>query len=111
MTIIDPSKYLTVEEAMAAIGCSRRALYRAMDRVGRDEVSLDFLGRRLIFTDKLPLLQEHYYPYYSDAHQNMVKEWGRRGGTQKGINRKKAERKAKKKPAPSSSSDTTGTEA
>lgn len=96
MTIIDPSKYLTVEEAAEAIGCNRRALYRAMDRVGRDEVSLDFLGRRLIFADKLAVLKEHYYPYYSDAHQSMVKEWGRRGGTQKKLNSVKKARARKR---------------
>ena len=84
---IDTAKYLTVEQAMEELCCSRRALYRAMDRVGRDNVSEEFFSRRLILRSKLEVLREHYYPYYSTAHQSMVKKWGSKGGTQKKINR------------------------
>lgn len=87
---IDTQKYLTVSEAMEELCCSRRSLYRAMDRVGKDTVSEEFFSRRLILRSKLGLLRDHFYAYYSDAHQKMVKEWGSRGGTAKAENLRKA---------------------
>jgi hypothetical protein len=86
MTSIDLSKYMTVDEAMAAIGCARRSLYRAMDRAGVENVSAEVLGRRLILRNKLEVLRASYFPYYSEQHQKMVKVWGAAGGKQKKLN-------------------------
>lgn len=107
LTLPDLGDYITMKEAALTIGCNYRAIQRAINRAGIDEVTITFLGRRLVRIDKLDVIKAHYYPYYSDAHQAMVKEWGRRGGSTKAANRKK--RQSKKKPARSSSSDTTGT--
>lgn len=83
---IDLAKYMTVEEAMAAIGCARRSLYRAMERAGVENVSEEVLGRRLILRDKIEVIRQRWYPYYSEQHQRMVKIWGAAGGKQKKIN-------------------------
>lgn len=85
----DLGDYLTVEEAAEAIGCNRRAVQRAMTRAGIDDVSILFLGRRLVRSDKLDVIKAHYYPYYSEAHQAMVKQWGKMGGSTKAANRAK----------------------
>ena len=86
------SDYLTVAEAMAELGCSRRGLYRCIDRVGEDVACATVLGKRVILRSKLPLLKEHYYPHYSDAHQAMVKQWGAAGGKAKAANARAAKR-------------------
>lgn len=83
---IDPKDYMTVSEAMKAIGCSKRCLYRILDRVGRESVFVEMFGKKLIPRAKLQILKAHYYPYYSDAHQAMVREWGRQGGATKAAN-------------------------
>ncbi len=91
--------YMTVQEAREAIGCSPRAIWRAIARAGRERVVVEILGRTLVKKASLDEIKAHYYPYYSEAHQAMVKEWGRRGGTQKGINAKKAARRTARKRA------------
>ena len=100
MTPPDLGDYIMIKEAALTIGCNYRAIQRAMSRAGIDDVSITFLGRRLVRIDKLDVIKAHYYPYYSDAHQAMVKEWGRRGGSTKAANREK--RATKKKPEQSS---------
>ena len=89
---IDLTRYMTVEEAMAAIGCARRSLYRAMERAGMENVSEEVLGRRLILRDKIEVIRQRWYPYYSEQHQKMVKIWGAAGGKQKKLNEQSAAR-------------------
>lgn len=83
---IDLAKYMTIDEAMAEIGCARRSLYRAMERAGIENVSEEVLGRRLILRSKIEVIRQRWYPYYSEQHQKMVKIWGAAGGKQKKLN-------------------------
>lgn len=92
MEQIDLKDFVTVAEAREAIGASQRGIWRAISRAGRDKVCIRFLDRTLVRKSALPLLKQHFYPYYSDAHQSMVQEWGRRGGTAKAKAAKKAKR-------------------
>lgn len=81
---------LTVMEAAEAMGTTnRRAVYRAMDRAAAagHDVSVSLFSRRLVKKSAIPTLLQYFYPYYSEAHQAMVKKWGAMGGTQKKINR------------------------
>lgn len=89
---IDPADYLTLTEAQAAIGCSRRGLARAIERCGRENCTVKILGKTVVPRAKLEAIRQHYYPYYSEQHQAMVREWGRRGGAQKAINAQKSSR-------------------
>lgn len=87
--------YLTLMQAAAAIGTSnRRSIYRAIERAERagHVVTAVVLGRRVVPKSAVPILKEHYFPYYSEQHQKMVKQWGSRGGTAKARNREKATR-------------------
>lgn len=93
MDKIDLSLYLTIPEARDAIGASQRGIWRAISRAGRDKVTVKFLGRTLVKKSAIEELKSHFFPYYSEAHQSMVKKWGAKGGTQKRIN---AERAAKR---------------
>jgi hypothetical protein len=90
MSQIDTSQYMTIDEAAAAVGCNRRALYRAMNRVGLDNVTVMIFGKRLVPRDKINAIKSHYFPYYSETHQRMVKAWGASGGATKAANRKKS---------------------
>jgi len=90
---IDLSQYMTVAEARDLIGAAPRGIWRAIARAGRDKVTVKFFGRTLVRKDAIEAIRAHYYPYYSEAHQAMVKKWGAKGGTQKVINNKT--RKAK----------------
>jgi hypothetical protein len=92
MSQIDTSQYMTIDEAAAAVGCNRRALYRAMNRVGLGNVTVVIFGKRLVPRDKIDEIKANYFPYYSEAHQKMVKTWGASGGATKAANRKKAEK-------------------
>lgn len=88
---LNPEDYLTVEQAGAAIGGNRRAAYRAVARArqaGKDVTTVIF-GRTLVHKSKLAVLKEFYFPYYSEAHQKMVKKWGAAGGRQSGITKRK----------------------
>lgn len=89
----DPTDYMTLGEAQKALGCSRRALYRAIERCGRENCTVTILGKTVVPRAKLEAIRQHYYPYYSEQHQAMVREWGRRGGAQKAINARKTTRK------------------
>ena len=93
MKPIDPSDYLTIKQAMEALGCPRRTLARAVSRAeeaGKKVVD-HILGKPVIHKSKIEVLKAYYYPYGSPAHQKMVKKWGSAGGTQKRANREAAE--------------------
>lgn len=92
MENIDLSQYMTVAEARDAIGASQRGIWRAISRAGRDKVTIRFLDRTLVRRSAIETLKAHFFPYYSDAHQAMVKKWGASGGKQKKINSEKAAR-------------------
>ena len=85
---IETDKFLTPIEAGKMIGANTRAAYRAIKRAeaAGNKVTVELFGRTLVPVEAVPVLAKFYFPYYSEAHQKMVKEWGRRGGTQKGIN-------------------------
>lgn len=85
---IDLADYLTPQQAADELGCNRRALYRAKKRAEAEGhvVTTTLLGKSVFPRKALAVLRNYYYPYYSEAHQRMVSEWGRRGGTQKRIN-------------------------
>lgn len=93
MKNVDLSKLMTLAEARAALGCGQRAIYRIIERAGRENVVVELLGRTLVRKDALETLKAHYYPYYSEAHQAMVQEWGRRGGKQKAVNARQGGRR------------------
>ena len=85
---IETDDYLTVEDAMAALGCSKRGVYRSAARAvesGHD-VFAELFGIRLIMRSAIAAMKKHYYPYYSKAHQARVKEWGSKGGSAKAKN-------------------------
>ena len=97
---------LSIEDAGIAIGgANNRAVYRAIKRAKADghECCVEILGRFGVPKDKVETLKRYYYPYYSDAHQAMVKKWGSRGGKAAAVT-KRSRRK-------SSLSGTTGREA
>jgi hypothetical protein len=74
---------LSIEDAGIAIGgANNRAVYRAIKRARADghECCVEILGRFGVPKDKVEILKRYYYPYYSDAHQAMVKKWGASGG-------------------------------
>lgn len=85
---IDTSNYLTPAEVMESLGCSRRGVYRAVTRAraAGHVVTEEVFGKTLILRSALPVLKQNYFPYYSESHQSMVKEWGSRGGTAKAKN-------------------------
>ena len=96
---IDLDKFLTIEQLMTKIGCSRRAVFRVMKRAkqeGKANCFVDVLGRTLIPIDKVDSLAVYYLPFGSERRAAAAKEYGRRGGTQKRINREKAARAAKR---------------
>lgn len=93
---INLSDYLTRAEAQAELGCTTRTFWRIVDRIGKDKVCTIVLGRTLVRKDALPLLRQHYYTPYSEAHQKMVKVWGATGGHTKAENARAAKRKAAK---------------
>jgi hypothetical protein len=79
---IDTDKFLTPEEAGERIGANKRAVYRALKRAREagKQVTVEVFGRTLIPVANIVVLRQFYYPYYSDAHQRKVKEWGAAGG-------------------------------
>lgn len=89
---IETNDILTVPQAAAAVGAPRRTFYRVIERAeaAGHEVWCEVLGRRFVKRASLDALKAHYYPYYSEQHQAMVKQWGAAGGATKARNRKKA---------------------
>ena len=85
---IETNDYLTVEDAMVALGCSKRGVYRSAARAAESghDVFAELFGIRLIRRSAIAAMKQHYYPYYSEAHQAHVKEWGSKGGSAKAKN-------------------------
>jgi hypothetical protein len=78
--------YLTIDQASKEVGCTRRTLYRIIDKFAPGEVVTPAFGRQLIHISKLPALREHYFPFGSERRSAAAKIWGKGGGTQKKIN-------------------------
>ena len=93
---IELDDYLTIEQAAEAVGCNKRALYRAIKRAAEAGLptTVTILGASVVPKTALAGIKEFYFPYYSDQHQKMVKVWGARGGTQKGVNIRRREETA-----------------
>ena len=86
---IDTDDYMTCEQVAEFLGgCPKRAVYRAIRRCkeeGNDPTETIF-GLMLVRRAALEQIKRHYYPYYSDAHQARVREWGAMGGKTKAAN-------------------------
>lgn len=91
---VDTDTHLTVEQAMAAIGCTRRSLYRAIDRAKADgiETTVSLFSRRLVLRSKLDALKARYFPFGSRRRHEMHVIFGGIGGRKKAKN---ARRRAK----------------
>jgi hypothetical protein len=85
-------EYLTIIQAAKAVGCSRRTLYRVVERIGTDEIVTVAFGKRLIHKSKVAAIKAAYMPLGSKKHSMAARAWGAAGGTQKRINREKAEK-------------------
>ena len=90
----DFKDYLTIEQAAKAVGCTRRTLYRVIERVGLGEIVTMAFGRRLVHKSKVAAIKDAYMPLGSKKHSDAARIWGSAGGTQKRINREKAARKS-----------------
>lgn len=92
---IDTNDFLTPEQAMAEIGCSRRALYRAMKRAVEDGnvIKATLLGREFITRAAVPVIAKYYFPWGSEERSAAAKAWGQKGGLTKAANRVKQSRK------------------
>jgi hypothetical protein len=90
---MDFKEYLTMTQAAAAVGCSRRTLYRIVERLKAGDVVTQAFGRQLIHKSKVPMLKKAYLPLGTERRLKAAIAWGAEGGTQKSINRKKAARK------------------
>jgi len=86
--------YLTIAQAAAAVGCSRRTLYRVVARVGAGDVVTQAFGKQLIHKSKVPLLKKAYLPLGTERRLKASIAWGSAGGTQKRVNSEKAAKKA-----------------
>jgi hypothetical protein len=88
---IDTDKMLTIEQAAEALGApNKRPVYRALKRAAEagQVLSVSLFGKTLVPVANIKELKQFYYPYYSEAHQRMVKKWGAAGGTASGITKK-----------------------
>jgi hypothetical protein len=85
--------YLTIAEAMKAVGCARRTLYRILERM-EDGVVTHAFGKQLIHKSHVAALRKAYLPFGSERRSKAAQAWGAAGGTQKRINREKAAKKA-----------------
>lgn len=94
MTQDDFSEFLTIDKAAKAVGCTRRTLYRLIERAGGESIVTHAFGRQIIHKSKLPLLKQAYLPLGSKKRAVACRAWGSTGGTQKRINREKAAKKA-----------------
>lgn len=94
---IDTEDLLTIEQAAKAIGGpNRRSVYRALKRADAagKQLSVALFGKTLIPRQHIEELRQYYYPYYSEQHQRMVKQWGAAGGRAGGVT-KRARKQAK----------------
>lgn len=92
--------FLTMSQASKALGATgRRAIYRAIERAeeaGEGKMTVEVLGKRVVPKAKIETLKRYYYPYYSDAHQAMVKVWGAKGGAAAGVTKRRRKARARK---------------
>ena len=88
------SEYMTLITAAKAVGCTRRTLYRIIERLGTGDIVTPAFGRQLIHKSKLPRLREAYLPIGSKKRAVAAKTWGRTGGEQSRVSRKKVAKKA-----------------
>jgi hypothetical protein len=86
MTTIDTKDYLTLDQAAAKAGCPRRSLYRIIERLGVESIVTYAFGRRLIHKSKIAMIKAEHAPLGSERRHEIAVEYGRKGGTQKGIN-------------------------
>lgn len=89
--MIDPKDYLTVEQAISKIGCSRRSIYRIIQRLPEGAV-VKMFNRTLIHKSMLPQFKKEYAPFGSTRRHEISVAAGHKGGTQKGVNYAKARR-------------------
>ena len=88
-------EYLTMAQAAVAVGCSRRTLYRIVDRVGAGDVVTEAFGKQLIHKSKVSVLKKAYLPLGTERRLKASIAWGAAGGTQKSVNRKTAAKNRK----------------
>lgn len=90
---MNPDDYLTIQQAVEALGTTnRRAIYRAIERAeaaGEGDMTVTLFGKRLVPKRLMATLKEYYFPYYSEQHQRMVKQWGAKGGAAAGVTKRK----------------------
>jgi len=86
-------EYLTMAQAAVAVGCSRRTLYRIVERVGAGDVVTEAFGKQLIHKSKVPMLKKEYMPIGSERRTKAAIAWGAEGGTRKSINRRRVAKK------------------
>lgn len=92
---IDLDKYVTMDEFIERIACSRRAGYRIRAKAIRDgkaDAFLKILGKTLILKTRIAELEAYYEPFGSARRSERAKGYGHLGGTQKRINRARAAR-------------------
>jgi|APGre2960657373_1045057.scaffolds.fasta_scaffold47529_4 hypothetical protein len=87
---IDPKDYLTMIQTAAKVGCTRRSLYRIIDRLGVSRICTTAFGRRLVHKSMLPLIKAEYAPMGSERRHEIALVAGKAGGTAKARNRAKA---------------------
>jgi hypothetical protein len=87
---IDPKDYLTMIQTAAKVGCTRRSLYRIIDRLGVSRICTTAFGRRVIHKSMLPLIKAEYAPMGSERRHEIALVAGKAGGTAKARNRAKA---------------------
>lgn len=80
--------YLTIAEAVKAVGCARRTLYRILERM-EDGVVTHAFGKQLIHKSHVSAMRKAYLPFGSERRSKAAQAWGAAGGTQKRINREK----------------------
>jgi hypothetical protein len=88
---IDTDQMLTIGEAAEALGApNKRPVYRALKRAAEagKVLSVTLFGKTLVPLANVEKLKEYYYPYFSEAHQRMVRKWGAAGGTASGITKR-----------------------
>ena len=68
--------YLTIDQASKEVGCTRRTLYRIIEKFAPGEVVTPAFGRQLIHISKLPALREHYYPFGSERRSAAAHRQG-----------------------------------
>ena len=87
--MIDLDKLATIDELAETLGCCKRTAWTAVDRAGRDEVTVRVLGRVLIKKSKVKLIEQHYYRPGSKRASLAAKHFGHLGGSQKAANARK----------------------